>query len=61
MEPGEPVAESLEVPYRPPPLPLVQRLIVGPRNVVIAHVPSPPQPASHIAAVPHETESGGAV
>jgi hypothetical protein len=43
MKPGEPVAESLEVPQRPPPLPLVQRLIVRPRDVVIAHVPSPPR------------------
>jgi hypothetical protein len=41
MKPREPVAESLRVPYRPPPLPLVQRLIVRPRDVVIAHVPSP--------------------
>ena len=47
MKPGEPVAESLEIPHRPPPLPLVQRLIVGPRNVVIAHVPSPPRGEPH--------------
>jgi hypothetical protein len=43
MKPGEPVVGPLEVPHRPPPLPLVQRLIVGPPNVVIAHVPSPPR------------------
>jgi hypothetical protein len=40
MKPGEPVAESLDVPHRPPPLQLVQRLIVRP-SAVIAHVPSP--------------------
>jgi hypothetical protein len=41
MKPGEPVAESLDVLHRPPPLPLVQRLIVRPSAVVITHVPSP--------------------
>jgi hypothetical protein len=41
MKPGEPVAEPLDVPHRAPPLPFVQRLIVRPSAIVIAHVPSP--------------------
>ena len=43
MEPDEPITESFEVPHRPPPLPLVQRLIVRSRAIVIAHVSSPPR------------------
>lgn len=43
MKLEEPIAESLKVPHRQPPLPLVQRLIVRPRAVAIAHVSSPPR------------------
>jgi hypothetical protein len=57
MKPDEPVAESLHVSNRPPPLPLVQRLIVRPRAVVIAHVPSPPG-GELVPAVRNETRGG---
>ncbi len=43
MKPDEPIPESLEVPHRQPPLPLVQRLIVRPPAVVITHASSPPR------------------
>jgi hypothetical protein len=57
MKPGEPVAESLDVSNRAPPLPLVQRLIVRPRAVVITHVP-PLSAANHVVAVRNETKGG---
>jgi hypothetical protein len=57
MKPDEPVAESLDVSNRPPTLPLVQRLIVRARAVVITHVLSPPL-GEPILAVGHETKAG---